>query len=429
MKVTGARTHDLRFPTSRDLAGSDAMHPDPDYSAAYVVLETDGDVEGHGFTFTIGRGNELCVAAIEALAHHVVGIDVRSLATDLGPLGRALTGDSQLRWLGPEKGVVHLAAGALLNALWDLHAKVEGKPVWKVLVDMAPAAVVDLVDWRYLTDALTPDEALDLLDRAAAGRDERERRLMAEGLPAYTTSAGWLGYPDEQVQALCREVVAAGFRHVKIKVGADPADDVRRVRLVRETIGPDVRLSVDANQRWEVDQAIEVIGALEPFDLAWAEEPTSPDDIAGHKAIADAVATPIATGEHCQNRVMFKQFLASGAMEVCQVDACRVAGVNENIATLLLAATFDVPVCPHAGGVGLCELVPHLAMFDAVAVGGDDDRRVVEFADHLHEHFVDPAVVRGGRYVVPSGPGYSSTLRPAAIERYHFPDGPTWRTR
>ena len=427
MKVTRVETHDVRFPTSRDLAGSDAMHPDPDYSAAYVVLRTDGDHDGHGFTFTIGRGNDLCVAAIDALGHHLVGLDVRALDTELGTLSKLLTGDSQLRWLGPEKGVIHLAAGALLNALWDLRAKVAGKPVWKVLADLSPREVVDLVDWRHLTDALEPEEAVELLERAAPGKDERERRLLAEGIPAYTTSAGWIGYSDELVAQLCTKVVADGFRHVKVKVGADPADDVRRVRLVRETVGPDIRVAVDANQRWEVAEAIERIGELAGFDLAWAEEPTSPDDIFGHLAIAQAVDVPIATGEHCHNRVMFKQFLMSGAMEVCQIDACRVAGINENVATLLLAAKAGVPVCPHAGGVGLCELVQHVAMFDFLAVAPTEDRRVIEFADHLHEHFVDPAVIRGGRYQAPRQPGYSSMLKPESLERHLFPGGPVWR--
>lgn len=428
MKITRVVTADVRFPTSREHHGSDAMHPDPDYSAAYVVLETDGDLAGHGFTFTIGRGNDLCVAAIEALGHHVVGLDVRALSTDLGPISRLLTQDTQLRWLGPEKGVIHLAAGALLNALWDLRAKAEGKPVWKVLSDSTPHQLVDLVDWRHLTDALTRDEAIDLLERAKPGREERERRLLAEGLPAYTTSAGWIGYTDEQVVARCKAVIEAGYTQVKIKVGGDPADDLRRVALVRQTIGPDIKLAVDANQVWEVNEAIDRIRALEPFDLAWVEEPTSPDDVLGHLAIAQAVDVPIATGEHGQNRVLFKQFLASGAMEVCQIDACRVAGPNENVAILLLAAKFRVPVCPHAGGVGLCELVQHLAMFDFVAVAGDVEGRIIEMADHLHEHFVHPVDVRGGRYRAPTVPGYTSELLPASIEEYRFPDGPAWRT-
>jgi L-fuconate dehydratase len=428
VKITRVVTADVRFPTSRHLDGSDAMHPDPDYSAAYVVLETDGDLAGHGFTFTIGRGNDLCVAAIEALGHHLVGLDVRSLGGDLGAIAKVLTQDGQLRWLGPEKGVIHLAAAALLNALWDLHAKAEGKPVWKLLSDLSPRQLVDLVDWRHLTDALTPDEAVELLERSVPGRAERERRLLADGVPAYTTSAGWLGYSDEAVVEKCRAVVAAGYRQVKIKVGAEYlGDDVQRVRLVRETIGPDIRLAVDANQVWEVDEAIRRIRALEPFDLAWVEEPTSPDDVLGHLAIANAVDVPIATGEHCQNRVLFKQFLASGAMEVCQIDACRVAGVNENVAILLLAAKFGVPVCPHAGGVGLCELVQHLAMFDFVAVAGDVEGRIVEMADHLHEHFVHPVEVREGRYRAPLVPGFTSELLPASIEEFRFPGGAAWQ--
>jgi L-fuconate dehydratase len=402
------------------------MHPDPDYSAAYVVLETDGDLAGQGFTFTIGRGNDLCVAAIDALGHHLVGLDVRALDRELGALAKVLTQDTQLRWLGPEKGVIHLAAGALINALWDLRAKAAGKPVWKVLADLSPGAIVELVDWRHLADALTPDEAVELLEKAQPGRVERERRLLVEGLPAYTTSAGWLGYPDDLIVARCKEVVAAGYRQVKIKVGAHRDDDLRRIRLVRDTIGPDIRLAVDANQMWEVPEAIERIRELEAFDLAWVEEPTSPDDVLGHRAIADAVDVPIATGEHCQNRVLFKQFLASGAMEICQVDACRVAGVNENVAILLLAAKFGVPVCPHAGGVGLCELVQHLAMFDFIAVAGDVDGRIVEMADHLHEHFVHPVVIRDGRYIAPTVPGFGAELHQASIEAHRFPTGSVW---
>ncbi|MEO6157996.1 MAG: enolase C-terminal domain-like protein [Ilumatobacteraceae bacterium] len=430
MKITAATTHDIRFPTSRELAGSDAMHPDPDYSAAYVILHTDGNVRGEGFTFTIGRGNDLCVAAIEALAHHFVGLDVRALDTDLGLLAMALTGDTQLRWLGPEKGVIHLAAGALLNAAWDLRSKLAGKPVWKLLADCTPAQLVDLVDWRHLADALTPAEAQEMLERASIGSDERQRRLLAEGIPAYTTSAGWLGYSDEMVARLCAEVVSAGFSQVKIKVGADAADDIRRARLVRRTIGPDIALAVDANQRWEVPEAIARIGELQEFDLAWVEEPTSPDDVLGHLAIATAVApTPIATGEHCHNRVMFKQFLESGAMAVCQIDACRVAGINENLAILLLAAKFGVPVCPHAGGVGLCELVQHLAMFDFISVAGVNPRRIVEYADHLHEHFVDPVVIKGGRYMASLAPGYSSTMRAESIAQFTYPTGPVWRNQ
>lgn len=427
MKITKVVTADVRFPTSRWLHGSDAMHPDPDYSAAYVTLHTDGDLAGHGFTFTIGRGNDLCVAAIDALGHHVVGLDVTSLVTDLGALAKVLTQDTQLRWLGPEKGVIHLAAGALLNAMWDLRAKVEGKPVWKVLSDLSPQAIVDLVDWRWLSDALTPPEAIAMLEAAAPGRAEREQRLLAEGLPAYTTSAGWIGYSDEDVVAKCRAVVAAGYRQVKIKVGADAEDDLRRVRLVRETIGPSIKLAVDANQVWEVDEAIERIRMLEPYDLAWVEEPTSPDDVLGHLAIARAVDVPIATGEHCQNRVLFKQFLASGAMEVCQIDSCRVASVNENVAILLLAAKFGVPVCPHAGGVGLCELVQHLSMFDFVAVSGDVEGRIIEMADHLHEHFVHPVVVTDGRYRAPTAPGFTSEMHAASIEEFTFPGGVAWR--
>jgi L-fuconate dehydratase len=431
-RIVDVETVDVRFPTSDSLAGSDAMHPDPDYSAAYVILRTDDPAmpEGHGFTFTIGRGNELCVVAIDALAHQVRGRDVDDIVSDLGGFARALTRDSQLRWVGPEKGVVHLATAALLNAAWDLAAKLAGKPVWKLLADMTPEEVVALVDFRHITDALTPTEALDLLHAQMPSRAEREAAALRDGLPAYTTTAGWLGYDDDTLRRLCREVVDEGFDHIKLKVGRDVEDDVRRLRIARETVGRDVTIMVDANQAWEVDEAIAWLERLAEFDLYWIEEPTSPDDVLGHLTIAEAVAPMmVATGEHCQNRIMFKQFLTSGAMGICQIDSCRVAGVNENIAIMLLAAKHGVPVCPHAGGVGLCELVQHLAMFDLIAIGGDNPGRVVEYAHHLHEHFVDPAVVRGGRYIVTTTAGYSSTMRPESLARFRYPDGPAWKER
>ncbi len=418
----------LRFPTSADLSGSDAMNPDPDYSAAYVTVQTSGGQAGHGFTFTIGRGTEVQVAAIRALEHHLVGVPVEDVLADLGGFSRRLIGDSQLRWLGPEKGIMHMAIGAVVNAVWDLHATREGKPLWKLLADLSPSEIVDLVDFRYLRDALTPEEALAILQRARAGAAARERQLLAEGYPAYTTSAGWLGYPDEKVVRLCKEAVAEGFDHLKLKVGGDIDDDVRRCRLVRDAVGYGVKLSVDANQRWGVDEAIAAVARLAEFDLWWVEEPTSPDDIFGHRRIGEAIAPiRVATGEHVPNSVMFKQLLASGAISVCQIDACRVAGVNENIAILLLAAKFGVPVCPHAGGVGLCEVVQHLSMFDYVAVSGSLDNRWIEFVDHLHEHFTHPVQIERARYRAPLAPGSSAQIKSASITDYRYPDGPIWR--
>ncbi|BEL04649.1 mandelate racemase [Actinoplanes sichuanensis] len=418
-------TFDVRFPTSLELDGSDAMNPDPDYSAAYVVLHTDSGLEGHGFTFTIGRGNEVCRAAIEALAPLVVGRPV----DDLGEFARRLTHDSQIRWLGPEKGVVHLAAAALINAAWDLAATTAGKPVWRYLADLAPEQIVDLVDWRYLTDALEPAEALDLLHAARPGREERIALLTERGYPAYTTSPGWLGYADEKLVRLAREAVAAGYRQIKLKVGHDLDDDVRRMALARRTVGDDIRIAVDANQRWDVPVAVRWMTALAPYDPWWIEEPTSPDDILGHAAVRTALRPAgirVATGEHVQNRVIFKQLLQADAVDIVQIDACRVAGVNENLAILLLAAKFGRPVCPHAGGVGLCELVQHLSMFDFVAVSGSLQDRVIEYVDHLHEHFVDPVVVRDGAYRLPSAPGFSARMRPETLHRFSFPDGPVW---
>lgn len=425
--ITGLITYDLRVPTSRELDGSDAMNPDPDYSAAYVVVRTSSGAEGCGFAFTIGRGNDVMTAAIDALAPLITGLPVPRASDGLGDLWRRLVHDSHLRWLGPEKGVIHMAIGAVVNAVWDLYAKREGKPLWKLLVDLSPEQIVDLVDFRYLSDALTRDEALAILTSAAGGKVAREQELREDGFPAYTTSAGWLGYPDAKVRRLVGEALADGFTHLKLKVGADPADDLRRVRMVREQVGPDVLLSVDANQRWDVGEAIEAIGALAPAGLYWAEEPTSPDDVLGHLAIAQAVApVRVASGEHGANRVLFKQLLASGAIGVCQIDACRVAGVNENLAILLLAAKFGVPVCPHAGGVGLCELVQHLAMFDFVAVSGSTDGRWIEYVDHLHEMFADPVRLERARYRVPERPGTGAEIRAEAIARYHYPDGPEW---
>ncbi|MET8547305.1 L-fuconate dehydratase [Micromonospora zamorensis] len=430
--ITSVDTYDVRFPTSRDLDGSDAMNPDPDYSAAYLVLSTDDGPDGHGFTFTIGRGNDVCRAAIEALVPYVVGLDPDTV--DLGAFARSLTQDSQLRWLGPEKGVMHLATAAVINAMWDLVAKRAGKPVWRYLADLSPEQIVDLVDWRYLSDALTPDEALEILRAAQPGRAERIVRLAERGYPAYTTSPGWLGYPDEKVIRLAKQAVADGFTQIKLKVGADAADDVRRLRIARETVGPDIRIAVDANQRWDVAEAVARMRELAPYDPWWIEEPTSPDDVLAHAAIRSALSASapdggpirVATGEHVANRVVFKQLLQAGAVDVVQIDACRVGGVNENVAILLLAAKYGVPVCPHAGGVGLCELVQHLSMFDFVAVSGSTRDRVVEYVDHLHEHFVDPVVIRDGHYVVPTVPGFSAAMRPESLARYAYPDGPAW---
>ena len=427
--ITAVETCDVRFPTSRELDGSDAMNPDPDYSAAYLVIRTDSadGHEGHGFVFTIGRGNEVEAAAIQALASHLLGKNCEDLLEDMGSTWKMMVHDSQLRWLGPEKGVMHMAIGAVINALWDLKAKRAGLPLWQLLARMSPEEIVALVDFRYLSDALTPEEALAILREALPGRQDREAALLAEGYPGYTTTPGWLGYSDERLIRLSGEAVRDGFAQIKLKVGADLDDDIRRLRTARETVGPGVRIAVDANQRWDVDTAVEWIRQLAPFDLAWVEEPTSPDDVLGHAAIARAIApVPVATGEHVANRVVFKQMLQAGSLQVLQIDAARVAGVNENIAILLLAAKFGVPVCPHAGGVGLCEAVQHLSMFDFIAVSGEKEDRVIEFVDHLHEHFVTPVDVRQGRYWAPLAPGGGSQMLAETLETYAFPDGPAW---
>jgi L-fuconate dehydratase len=419
---------DLRFPTSRTLAGSDAVHTDPDYSAAYVILKTDRELEGHGFTFTLGRGNDLCVAAIRALQPLVVGTTLADFADAPAAFWRALASDTQLRWLGPEKGVVHLALAAIVNALWDLWGKAAGKPVWKLLSDMSPRDVVKCVDFRYITDALTPEQAIDLLERQAAGKADREAVLLRDGYPAYTTSTGWMGYSDADVRRLCREALADGWTTFKVKVGGSPADDARRLALVRDEIGPSCRLMIDANQKWDVEEAIARVRELARFDLWWMEEPTSPDDVLGHARIAQAIRPiGVATGEHCANRVMFKQLLQANAISFCQIDSCRLGGVNENVAVILMAAKFGVPICPHAGGVGLCELVQHLSMFDFVAVSGRMDDRVAEYVDHLHEHMVYPTVIRRARYLPPTAAGYGTEIKPASRTEHRFPDGAAWR--
>jgi L-fuconate dehydratase len=419
--ISDIDTFDVRFPTSTMLDGSDAMNPDPDYSAAYLRLRTDAGDEGHGFVFTIGRGNDVQLAAVRAVAEQLRGEEVEPLLADMGGTWRRFVHDSQLRWLGPEKGVMHMAVGAVVNALWDLKAKRADKPLWLLLSEMSPRELVDLVDFRYLTDALTPDQALEILEAAVPGREERRRLLEERGYPAYTTTPGWLGYDDEKLVRLAKEAVEEGFEQIKLKVGSDVDEDVRRLKLAREAVGPDIRIAVDANQRWDVDQAIAWMERLAPFDLAWIEEPTSPDDVLGHARIAQAIApVPVATGEHMANRVIAKQLLQANAVEVLQIDATRVAGVNENIANLLLAARFGVRVCPHAGGVGLCEAVQHLSMFDYVAVSGSVENRYLEYVDHLHEHFVVPTDVRNGRYWPPSAPGAGTEMHAASVQQYLF---------
>jgi L-fuconate dehydratase len=427
-RIVRAVTYDVRFPTSRSGAGSDAMN-DPDYSAAYVALETDhpDGLTGHGLTFTIGRGTEVCVAAINALAPHVVGSSVEELVENMGGWWRGLVADSQLRWLGPEKGVIHLATAALVNAVWDLYAKLECKPLWKLLADLRPEQLVECVDFRYIEDAITPGEALELLQRNRAGNEERQTILLRRGFPAYTTSAGWLGYADETLADRARAALAEGFTHLKLKVGQDLERDVLRARIVRKAIGDGNRLALDANQAWGIEEAIEALRTLSVVDPWWIEEPTSPDDVLGHARIREAVAPiRVATGEHVQNRVVFKQLMQIGAIDFCQLDCCRLGGVNEVIAVVLLAAKFGIPVCPHAGGVGLCEYAQHVSMFDYVAVGGSLDGRVCEFVDHLHEHFVDPVRVVDGRYAAPTAPGYSIEIRPESLATFAFPDGAGW---
>lgn len=421
-QITALRVEDIRFPTSQQLDGSDAMNPDPDYSAAYVILETDNPkLTGHGLTFTIGRGNEICCAAIQALEHLIVGEQLETIAADMGAFWRRFTSDSQLRWIGPDKGAIHLATGAVVNAVWDLWAKAEGKPVWRLVADMSPAELVRCIDFRYITDCITPEEALRLLESRQEGKAQRLEQLQAQGYPCYTTSAGWLGYGDDKLRRLCQQAVDAGFSHIKLKVGRDIEDDIRRVRIAREVIGPERKLMIDANQVWEVDAAIPWVKALAFANPWFIEEPTSPDDIEGHRKIRENIgAVKVATGEMCQNRIMFKQFIMRGAIDVVQIDACRLGGVNEVLAVMLMAAKYNLPVCPHAGGVGLCEYVQHLSMIDYLCIAGTHEGRVIEFVDHLHEHFLHPCEIRGAAYMPPQAPGYSIEMHQASIEQYRY---------
>ncbi|OLP46963.1 L-fuconate dehydratase [Rhizobium oryziradicis] len=421
-KITSLRSIDLRFPTSLSLDGSDAMNPDPDYSAAYVILETEKQgLEGHGLTFTIGRGNEICCAAINALTHLVVGLDLDWIAENPGRFWRHITSDSQLRWIGPDKGAMHLATGAVVNAAWDLLAKQAGKPVWRLVAEMSPEDIVSIVDFRYLTDALTPEEALAILKKAEPGKRDRIATLEREGYPCYTTSAGWLGYDDEKLRRLCHEAIDQGFTHIKMKVGRDLEDDKRRLRIVREVIGDERFMMIDANQVWEVNQAIDWVKELQPYKPFFIEEPTSPDDIFGHKKIREAIVpVKVATGEMCQNRIVFKQMIAGGAIDIVQIDSCRMGGLNEVLAVLLMAAKYDLPVWPHAGGVGLCEYVQHLSMIDFVAVSGTKQGRVIEYVDHLHEHFLDPCIIKDAAYMPPSLPGFSIEMKQQSIKDYTF---------
>jgi len=430
IKIVSVETEDIRLPTSKSLDGSDAMNKDPDYSAGYVILKTNcPGLEGHGLTFTLGRGNELCISAMKSLSYLLIGKSLNEITADMAGFWRIITGDSQLRWLGPEKGIIHMATGAIVNAVWDLYAKAEGKPLWKLIADMTPEQIVGCIDFTYVTDAITPEEALAMLWELSGSRQERIDYLLKNGYPAYTTSAGWMGYSEEKIRRLSRLAKQEGWKYLKMKVGGNINEDVKRAAIIREEIGDDIRLMMDANQKWEVKEAIENMKLLAQFNPWWIEEPTSPDDILGHLAVKKAVAPiKVASGEHCQNRVMFKQFLQSGAIDICQVDSCRMGGVNEVLVVMLIAAKLNIPVCPHAGGVGLCEYVQHLSMIDYICISGSLENRITEYVDHLHEHFIDPVVIKDGSYMPPKLPGYSIEMKKESREAYTFPTGVKWKT-
>lgn len=429
-KIIRLTTHDVRFPTADHLVGSDAINKDPDYSAAYVVLETERGNHGYGLVFTIGRGNDLCCRAIESMEHLVLGHELAEIKDDIAGFYEHLRSDSQLRWLGPETGIIHMAAGALANAVWDMWARDERKPLWRLLADMPPEQFVECIDFRYITDVISRDEVLEMIRNNAETKSDRIRRIEQRGYPAYTTSAGWLGYEDDKLRRLCREALDNGFRHIKLKVGQDLADDVRRCSIAREAIGPDAKLIVDANQAWEVDQAVEWLKHLAPMKPWFIEEPTSPDDILGHQAIRQRInGIQVGTGEHCQNRVIFKQLITSDAIDIVQIDACRLAGLNEVLSVYAMAAKFGKLVCPHAGGVGLCEYVQHLSMIDYVQLSADIGERVIEYVDHLHEHFEDPCRVEDGAYLAPTQPGFGVKMLADSVDRYRYPSGEVWQAR
>ena len=431
IKILSVEAKDIRFPTSKSLDGSDAMNKDPDYSAAYAILKTnDPNFEGHGLTFTEGRGNELCVAAIKSLSYLLIGKSLKDIASDMAGFWRMITGDTQLRWLGPEKGVIHMATGAIVNAVWDLYAKIEGKPVWKLIADMTPQQLISCIDFTYLTDVITPEESVRMLSKWADTKQERIDYLLKNGYPAYTTSAGWLGYSEEKIRKLSREAKLEGWKYLKMKVGGEVKEDIKRASIIGEEVGDEMRLMMDANQVWDVNEAIDNMKLLAKFNPWWIEEPTSPDDVLGHLAIKKVVSPiKVATGEHCQNRVMFKQFMESGAIDICQVDSCRMGGVNEVLSVMLMAAKFNIPVCPHAGGVGLCEYVQHLSMIDYICISGTLENRMTEYVDHLHEHFVTPVKIKNGNYMPPPEPGYSIQMKEKSLESYTFPTGEIWKTQ
>jgi L-fuconate dehydratase len=410
------------------LDGSDAMNADPDYSAAYLKLFTsDDNFTGDSLVFTIGRGNDVQITAIQILVDQVIGLTTEDAFNNIGAIAHQLSADSQLRWLGTDKGVFHMAAGAVLNALWDLFAKERGVPLWKLLADLTPEQVVSAIDFRYIADVLTPEEALAILKRSESNKSKNEKILLEKGVAAYTTTPGWLGYSDEKMIELTRNAVTDGFSLIKYKCGKSVVDDRRRLAKVRAEVGPEFKIAIDANQVWNVDVAIDWINQLQEFDIEWIEEPTHPDDVVGHARIAKEVAPiKVATGEMAANRLIFKQLLQLNAISFMQIDATRVAGVNENLANILLAAKFDIPVVPHAGGIGLCEMVQHLAMFDAVAVTGHHEKRLVEYVDHLHEHFLEPTKVVLGHYIAPAGPGSSAQMHDSSIKEYVYPDGKYW---
>jgi L-fuconate dehydratase len=404
------------------------MNIAPDYSAAYIILKTDiPDLEGHGHTFTIGRGNEICVKAIESISDVIKGKYLDDITNNWLEFYYSIVNDSQLRWIGPEKGAIHLATAALFNALWDLKAKYERKPLWQLICNMSPDELIAIIDFKYIEDALTKNKALEILLKNFDTREQRIQKITNDGYPAYTTSAGWLGYSTDKLKSLCRKAKQENWKYVKFKVGSNLEEDISRLTIARDILGDDIVFMIDANQVWGVDEAIDWVNSLKKFNPWFIEEPTSPDDILGHKKIRESVKPiMVATGEHCHNKVMFKQFFQANAIDICQLDSCRLGSLHEILAVQLLAENFNKAICPHAGGVGLCEYVQHLAIIDYVCVSADLKGRVLEYIDHLHENFLFPCKINHGAYVIPRNYGYSATIKKEAIDSYKYPNGSFW---
>ena len=423
-KIEKINVVDLRVPTSDTLLGSDPFHKKPNYSAVLTTIETNTGHHGISVAFTAGAGNDWIAYGVKDLAQLVVGMEVGTFVDDPGAFHRLLVDHHQLRWLAD--GVNRMAIGSIVNAMWDVWAKLMDKPLWKLLVDLPPEKIVQSIDWRYLQDALTPDEASEILNTHSDSREEREQKLRQHGPKAYST-AGWLGLTDEQIIETVDQVKAAGLNCFKMKVGQNLDFDKKRLAFIREAIGPDALLMLDANQIWGVDEAIAYMEALVEFKPTWIEEPTARDDVLGFVKISRALEKH---GIGVPSPVIFKQLLTSGAIQYCQIDATRLGGVNDVLGIILMAAKYGVPVCPHGGGIGLCNMIQHYAIWDQICVAAHSDTQVVEYLNFLQEDvFRHPIQVRDGGYVTPTIPGWGLEMYPDFVKRHTYPTGSVWQGR